>query len=44
MSKLQNEFKVVCNENEALKARIQDLLNSNRKMADYESKIALLSQ
>lgn len=44
INKLQNEFKGVCAENEDLKKRLQDLLGSNRKLADYESKVALLSQ
>jgi len=34
MSKLQTEFKSVCAENDDLKRRVQDLLNSNRKIAD----------
>ena len=29
VTKLQNEFRVVCNENEDLKRKIQELLNSN---------------
>jgi len=44
MSKLQNEFKTVCGENDEMKRKIQELLNSNRKIAEYENKIALLSQ
>ena len=44
MSKLQNEFRVVCNENEELKKKIQELMNSNKKIADYENKVAMLSQ
>ena len=44
MSKLQNEFRIVCNENEDLKKRLQDLIGSNKKLGDYESKVALLSQ
>ena len=44
IGKLQNEFRIVCNENEDLKKRLQDLIGSNRKLGDYESKVALLSQ
>ena len=44
MNKLQNEFKSVCAELDDLKRRFQDLQNSNKKMSEYESKIALLSQ
>ena len=44
MCKLQNEFKIACNEIEELKRRINDLLNSNKKIGEYEGKIALLSQ
>lgn len=44
MSKLQNEFKIVCGENDDLKRRIQDLTGSNKKLGDYEAKVALLSQ
>jgi hypothetical protein len=44
MSKLQNEFRIVCNENDELKHRVQELLNSNKKISEYENKIALLSQ
>lgn len=44
MGKLQNEFKIACNEIEELKRRINDLMNANKKIGEYESKIALLSQ
>ena len=44
ISKLQNEFKGVCAENEDLRKRLQDLMGSNKKLADYEAKVALLSQ
>jgi predicted RNase H-like nuclease (RuvC/YqgF family) len=44
IGKLTNEFKVVCAENEELKRRVLELQNSNKKNAEYESKIALLSQ
>ena len=44
MSKLQNEFKIMCAENEDLKQKVQTLGGTSRRLPEYESKIALLSQ
>lgn len=44
VAKLTNELKLLCNENEDLQKRVKELGDSNRKAADYEAKIALLSQ
>jgi uncharacterized small protein (DUF1192 family) len=45
LSKLQNEFKIVCDESDAMKRKIQELDNANKKLrAEAENKIALLSQ
>lgn len=45
VSKLNNELKIVCNENEELKRRIQELGGVSKKnSAENEAKIALLSQ
>ena len=41
---MTNEFKIVCNENEDLKKRLHELGDVNRKAAESESKIAILSQ
>jgi predicted nuclease with TOPRIM domain len=32
ISKLNNEFKIVCNENEELKKRLQEFSNINKKI------------
>ena len=42
MSKLQNEFKLVCNENEDLKRSLQEF--STKKVGEYENKVVILSQ
>lgn len=42
MSKLQNEFKIVCNENEELKRSLQEF--STKKVGEYENKVVILSQ
>jgi chromosome segregation ATPase len=45
IGKLTNEFKVVCNENEELKKRLQEIGGDvGRKIAEYENKIAMLGQ
>lgn len=44
INKLTNELKITCNENEELKRRLQDSSISNKKITEYESKVALLSQ
>lgn len=45
IGKLTNELKVTCNENEELKRRLQELGgDASKKIADYESKIALFGQ
>ena len=41
VAKLNNELKIVCNENEELQKRLGD---SSRKGAEVENKIAMLSQ
>jgi chromosome segregation ATPase len=45
VSKLNNELKIVCNENEDLKRRLQEVGgDASRKIAEYENKIAMLGQ
>ena len=45
VSKLNNELKIVCKENEELKRRLQEVGgDSSRKIAEYENKIAMLGQ
>jgi chromosome segregation ATPase len=44
INKLTNELKITCNENEELKKRLQDSSLTNKKLNEYESKVALLSQ
>jgi len=45
IAKLNNELKITCNELEDAKKRVQELSGSSKKnTAEYESKIALLSQ
>jgi uncharacterized coiled-coil DUF342 family protein len=45
IGKLTNEFKAVCNENEDLKRRLQEVGgDASRKIAEYENKIAMLGQ
>lgn len=44
ISKLTNELKITCNENEELKRRLQDSSSANKKVTELESKVALLSQ
>jgi uncharacterized coiled-coil DUF342 family protein len=45
IGKLTNELKITCNENEELKRRLNELGgDANKKIAEYENKIAMLSQ
>lgn len=44
VAKLNNEFKIVCNENEELKTQLKIFGEAQRKIVEYENKIALLSQ
>jgi hypothetical protein len=45
MGKLQNEFKILCNENEDLKKKLQEIdLASKKYRSESENKIALISQ
>lgn len=45
LSKLQNEFKIVCDESDVLKRKNQELDNTVKKLrAEAENKIALLTQ
>ena len=44
VAKLTNELKITCNENEEMKRRLGDMGEMGRKIAEYENKIALLSQ
>jgi chromosome segregation ATPase len=44
ISKLTNELKITCNENEELKRRLQDTTTVSKKLPEYENKIAMLSQ
>lgn len=44
IAKLNNELKVTCNELEDAKRRVKELSDASRKVAEYESRIALLSQ
>lgn len=44
MSKLNTEFKIMCNENEELKQRLTEAGDLGRRLAEYENTIAILSQ
>ena len=45
IGKIANELKITCNENEELKKRLQEVGgDATRKIAEYENKIAMLSQ
>ena len=45
IGKLTNELKITCNENEELKRQLQQMGgDANRRIAEYENKIGLLSQ
>jgi uncharacterized small protein (DUF1192 family) len=41
---LNNELKITCNENEELKRHLSNMGEMGRKIAEYENRIALLSQ
>lgn len=43
ISKLTNELKITCNENEELKKKIEEIYKYKTKCLDYEEKIILLS-
>lgn len=43
MAKLKNEFKIVCNENEELKRMLSEASGGNRRTAELEEKVILLS-
>ena len=42
MSKLQNELKVVCHDNEELKRKLDEI--GGKRVPEYENRIAILSQ
>ena len=44
VTKLNTELKITCNENEELRKRLEHHGEVTKKAAQYESKIALLSQ
>jgi chromosome segregation ATPase len=45
VSKLNNELKIVCNENEELKRRFQELgSDASKKIAEYENRVAMMGQ
>jgi hypothetical protein len=44
IGKLNNELKIACNDIETLQKRLQEMGDVNKKNAEYENKIALLSQ
>jgi chromosome segregation ATPase len=44
IGKLNNELKISCNQIEELQKRLQELSEVNRRIPDYENKIALMSQ
>jgi hypothetical protein len=42
---LNNELKIVCNENEELKRRFQELgTDASKRIAEYENRIAMMGQ
>ena len=43
MSKLNNELKIVCNENEELKKRLNEASGSSKRCQELEEKVILLS-
>ena len=43
MAKLNNELKIVCNENEDLKRRLQEAGEIHRKILEYENNVNILS-
>ena len=44
VAKLNNELRLVCNENEELQRRSKDTYDLNRKLSEADNKIAILSQ
>lgn len=42
MSKLQNELKIACNDNEELKKKLDEV--AKRHVPEFENRIAVLSQ
>lgn len=44
IGKLNNELKIACNDIEELKKRLQDSSMVNRKIPEYENKLAMMSQ
>ena len=45
IAKLNNELKIVCNENEEFKRRLQEVGGeSSKRIAEYENKTAMLGQ
>lgn len=44
ISKLTNEIKSLTNENEELKRRLQDAGTVNKRIPEYEAKVAMFSQ
>ena len=44
VAKLNNELRLVCNENEELQKRSKDTYDLNRKLSEADNKIAILSQ
>ena len=45
LGKLTNELKITCNEYEEVKRRLQEVGgDANKKISEYENKVALLSQ
>jgi uncharacterized protein YoxC len=44
IGKLTNEMKILCSENEELQRRLKELGDVNRKVAEFENRVALLSQ
>ena len=44
MSSLEAKVRSLASENNELTRRLQELSNANRKIAEYDNKIALLSQ
>ena len=44
VAKLNNELKIVCNENEELQRRLGEAGQFKGKVGEYENKVALLSQ
>ncbi len=44
LSKINNQLKIVCNENDELKKRLNDAADTARKSIEYESKVSMLTQ